>query len=72
MKWNNPAFKKQLRPIGLDGLVRDPQPIAFNLNEDLDYSHTQSRKPQKLDDSKLLKPTIKYQNPFGRVDPFSQ
>jgi hypothetical protein len=61
MKWNNPAFKKQLRPIGLDGLVRDPQPIAFNLNQEnpknsmtQNYSNPQSNTKTHLVELILL------------------
>lgn len=34
MRWNNLANKNQARPMGLNGMLRDPQPIMFNLNEE--------------------------------------
>ena len=61
MKWSNQGNQK---PIGLVGMQKkDPNPIAFNLNEAEDQITSSVGK-------------AKYQNPFSsgnnRVDPFSK
>eukprot|EP00350_Pseudokeronopsis_sp_OXSARD2_P011452 CAMPEP_0170566396 /NCGR_PEP_ID=MMETSP0211-20121228/79812_1 /TAXON_ID=311385 /ORGANISM="Pseudokeronopsis sp., Strain OXSARD2" /LENGTH=108 /DNA_ID=CAMNT_0010887555 /DNA_START=512 /DNA_END=838 /DNA_ORIENTATION=+ len=33
MKYTNPAYKKDLKPLGLKGMMNEPKPIYFNLNE---------------------------------------
>lgn len=35
MRWNNPGFQKQVKQIGLDGLQKNPDPIQFNMDEEL-------------------------------------
>lgn len=46
---------------------RDPKPIMFNLNEDLDVQGASIKETKKLSHQ-----SSGYQNPFRKVDPFSQ